>query len=383
MSLDSGLAALGAIGAGERGVTRLAWTPELAAAEEWFRAEAGAAGLSVERDPAGNLWACPAAEPPWWGVGSHLDTVREGGRYDGALGVVAGFEVARRAPAPIAVVAFADEEGARFNTPTFGSRALAGRLDLPLLLARADADGVTLEAALRRFGVEPEAVAAAPRWLERLRGFLEIHIDQSRAVASRGVPCGVVSRLATRTRVRVDVHGRADHAGTTSMEERSDALAAAARLIVAATDWVDGGLVATATRILSAPNALSTIPAEVTVWLDARAPDPGPVDGWLDVVRARAAALSGVRRQVQVESRSEGVEFDAELRRRLAAACRGAPELVCYAGHDAGVLAERLRAAMVLVRNENGVSHAPDEEIEVVDAAAAVDAVVAVLEGLG
>ena len=381
MRLGSGLEALGAIGAGERGVTRLAWTPELSAAEEWFRAEASAAGLAVERDPAGNLWACPATEPPWWGVGSHLDTVREGGRYDGALGVVAGFEVARRAAAPVAVVAFADEEGARFNTPTFGSRALAGRLDLPPLLGRTDAEGVTLEAALRGYGVDPSAVSTAPQWLARLEGFLEVHIDQSRAVAEHGVPCGVVSRLATRTRVRVDVHGRADHAGTTPMQERHDALAAAARLIVAATDLAGDGLVSTATRIVASPNALSTIPSDVSVWLDARAPDPGPVDAWLAAIddRVRALARVHLHAHLRVESRSDGVEFDHDLRARLRAACPGAPEVVCYAGHDAGIVAEHRPAAMLLVRNRLGVSHAPEEDIEIGDAAAAVEALVAVL----
>ncbi|HEX8086990.1 MAG TPA: Zn-dependent hydrolase [Solirubrobacteraceae bacterium] len=376
------LEALAAIGGDGRGVTRLAWTPELARAEEWFRAQAGSLGLSVERDPAGNLWACPRAAPPWWGIGSHLDSVREGGRYDGALGVVAGLEVARRTSLPVAVLAFADEEGARFNTPTFGSRALSGRLDVPPLLARTDADGVTLEAALRGFGVDPAAVGDAPGWLGRLRGFLELHIDQSRAVARQEVPCGIVSRLAARTRVRVGVRGRADHAGTTSMEERSDALAAAARLVVAATELAVDGLVSTATRIVAAPNALSTIPADVSVWLDARAPDPERVDAWLEALREHAAALTDVQVELRVESRSDGVEFDAALRERLRKASGGAPELVCYAGHDAGMVAERRPAAMVLVRNRTGVSHAPEEEIDLVDAAAGVDLLARALEAV-
>ncbi|HEV2813443.1 MAG TPA: hydantoinase/carbamoylase family amidase [Solirubrobacteraceae bacterium] len=373
---------LGSIGAGRRGVTRLAWTPGLAEAEAWFRAEAGDAGLTCERDPAGNLWACPAAPPPWWAVGSHLDTVREGGRFDGALGVAAGFAVARRTPAPVAVISFADEEGARFNTPTFGSRALVGRLDVPALLARRDADGVTLEDALRGFGVDPGGIAGAPEWLPRLRGFLELHIDQSRAVAELGVPVAPVSRLATRTRLRADVEGAADHAGTTPMDERRDALAAAARLIVAATEPADDGVVATATRIVASPNALSTIPAEVAVWLDGRAPQPAAVDAWVAGVEARAAALERVDARVTVESRSDGVEFDAAVRAALGAASGGAPELVCFAGHDAGVLGERVPSGMLLVRNKRGVSHAPDEGVDLADAAAGVDALVRAVEAL-
>ncbi len=132
------------VGVGPDGVRRLAWTEEDAATRAWFERQAASVGLRVERDPAGNLWACPEAEPPWWGVGSHLDSVRGGGRFDGPLGVACGFEIAAAGELPVAVLSFADEEGARFNTPTFGSKALAGRLDLPAVLERRDDDGVSL-----------------------------------------------------------------------------------------------------------------------------------------------------------------------------------------------------------------------------------------------
>ena len=128
---------------------------EDAACRAWFEAQAAASGLRVERDPAGNLWACPPRDAPWWGVGSHLDSVRGGGRYDGPLGVACGFEIAAASRAPVAVISFADEEGARFNTPTFGCKALAGRLDLPALLARRDEHGVALGEAMRAAGVDP------------------------------------------------------------------------------------------------------------------------------------------------------------------------------------------------------------------------------------
>src|SRR5215217_29939 len=159
------LAGLAPIGLAEDGTTRLAWTRELAAAEDWFRDQARGAGRRVERDPAG----------PRWATGSHLDSVRSGGRFDGALGVAAGFAVAERLPG-VAVIAFADEEGARFNTPTFGSRALCGRLDVADALARTDDDGVTLARAMATAGADPGALERAPQWLPRLRGFLELHI---------------------------------------------------------------------------------------------------------------------------------------------------------------------------------------------------------------
>jgi N-carbamoyl-L-amino-acid hydrolase len=332
--------------------TRLAWTPELLAAEDWFRAEASDLDLRVERDPAGNLWAMPAGDGPWWGVGSHLDTVREGGAYDGALGVVAGFEVARRCSAPVAVISFADEEGAGFNTPTFGSRALVGR---PHAVSEAHA------VALREFGVDPGGIGRAPEWLSRLRGFLELHIDQSREIWDLGVPVATVTGLAPRARVHVVLEGEANHAGTTPMEGRRDALRDAAELIVRATDVAPPAR-ATATRIAVHPNALSTIPSRVDLWLDGRA---GDLDAWIGCVGGT------------VESRSDGVAFDPRVREAL-----GGPEVLCFAGHDAGILAEKIPAGMLLVRNERGVSHSPEEFVEMADAEVGVERMVRALEAL-
>jgi N-carbamoyl-L-amino-acid hydrolase len=362
--LEARLAGLDAIGRDGDGWTRLAWTTEDDATGEWFAAQAAAAGLRVERDPAGNRWAVPAGEGPWWATGSHLDTVRRGGRYDGALGVTAGFAVASAVDAPVAVISFADEEGARFNTPTFGSRALAGRL-APGVLDRRDADGVSLGDALRSAGLDP---AAAPAWRRRLRGFVELHIDQSRDVFAAGVPCGTVSGLAARLRAVAEFRGRADHAGTTPLDERSDALLAAARLIVRAHELArrHPGMRATAGRLVVEPNAPTTVPALARVWLDARAADPSTLDAFL-------AELP----PMEIQSRSDGVAFDARVRGAL-----GAPEFLCFAGHDAGILAEHLPAGMVLVRNEEGTSHAPDEDVSLDDAAVAATALARALERL-
>jgi beta-ureidopropionase / N-carbamoyl-L-amino-acid hydrolase len=372
--LSARLEALVPIGRGPRGTTRLAWSDEDAAAGEWFLEQAAGAGLRAERDPAGNLWAVPDAPPPWWALGSHLDSVREGGSFDGALGVAVAFEVAARAAASraassMAVISFADEEGARFNTPTFGSRALTGTLDLSVL-ERRDDRGVRLADAMRAAGVDPDGLEAAPEWLARLRGFLELHIDQTTELERAGAPAGVVRGLASRMRLRASVLGRADHAGTTPPGERRDALGAAARLIVAALDAAGDGLVATASRIEVEPNALTTVPARARVWLDARSPDVERVEAWR---RAVEEADVGLPVELSVESRSPGCEFDAGLRARLVALSEGlgrpAPELDCYAGHDAGLVAARRPAAMVLVRNETGVSHSPDERVDLDDAA--------------
>ncbi len=326
--------------------------------------------------------------------------MRGGGRYDGPLGVACGFEVAARGARPIAVLSFADEEGARFNTPTFGSKALAGRLDLPAVLERRDDDGVSLRDAMRAGGVDPDAIDQAPAWLRaRLAGFIEIHIDQTTELARAGEPVGVVSSLAARTRLEVRLSGRADHAGTTPRSERRDALSAAARLIVGAEDLAGadstldgdhGPLTVTASRIITRPNAPTTITAEVRLWIDARAPNFARIDDWRTRLVELAAELqrrSGVGIELAVASRTDAREFSPELRAALTRAAEDVlghapPELVCFAGHDAGVVAEHVPAAMLFVRNPTGVSHSPEEAVELEDAAIAARVVARALESL-
>jgi N-carbamoyl-L-amino-acid hydrolase len=384
------MAGLEPIGLSATGTNRLAWTREAAAAAAWFEAQAASVDLAVRCDPACNLWALPHGSGPWYVVASHLDSVRDGGRFDGALGVAAGFEVAGTTPVPVAVVSFADEEGARFNTPTFGSKALTGALD-PVVLERVDDDGTSIAAAMRAAGVDPSRIGDAPAWLDQIAGLIELHIDQTPDLHVAGQPAGVVSRLAHRVRLRADLEGRADHAGTTRPTERADALAAAARLIVAAHDLApdDRHFVATASRIVVAPNATTTVPATANVWLDGRAGSAEPLAVWQEALEERAAAIAragGVGVQLSVASQGAGVEFDGEVRAALRAAGEelgtSMPELVCFAGHDAGVVAARRPAGMVLVRNRSGVSHSPQEEIDYEDAAVAANAVVVAIERL-
>jgi beta-ureidopropionase / N-carbamoyl-L-amino-acid hydrolase len=385
--LEALLADLVPIGLDEAGATtRLAWTEEDERAAGWFARRAEAIGRRMERDPAGNLWACPDTPPPWWAVGSHLDSVRGGGRFDGALGVAAGFAVAERLP--VAVVSFADEEGARFNTPTFGSRALVGRLDVDDALDRVDEHGVTLGDAMAAAGVDPDRLGDAPGWLERLAGFVELHIDQTRDVAAARAPAGVVTRLAARLRLQVELVGRADHAGTTPREERHDALAAAARVIVRADAEAAQrlGMVFTAARMEVEPNSPTTVPSLVRLWLDARAPEPETVESWRETVALeidRVAEEAGVGLDLRTAAWSLGTEFDRAAIAALGDALRpGAPRVVCYAGHDAGVIAAARPAGMVLVRNETGVSHSPDENVSLEDAAVAANGLVAAAEEL-
>jgi beta-ureidopropionase / N-carbamoyl-L-amino-acid hydrolase len=385
------------VGVRPEGVCRMAWSEEDAATRAWFEQQAAGAGLRVARDPAGNLWACPNDASPWWGVGSHLDSVRGGGQFDGPLGVACGFEIAAVAAQPVAVLSFADEEGARFNTPTFGSKALSGRLDLPAVLDRRDDGGVPLRDAMRAAGVNPDGIGDAPPWLGKLRGFVEIHIDQTTELARARAPVGVVSSLAARTRLEARLTGRADHSGTTPRSERRDALSAAARLIVGAEDLagahgpLDGDhapLTVTVARIIAKPNAPTTIAAEVRLWIDARAPSFAAIDGWrtrLDELVRELEARTGVGIEIVVASRTDAREFSPDLRAALARATEDVvghvgPEIVCYAGHDAGVVAERVPAAMLFVRNPTGISHSPAEMVDLEDAAIAAQVVARALE---
>jgi beta-ureidopropionase / N-carbamoyl-L-amino-acid hydrolase len=377
--LEELLSDLVPIGLGEDGgTTRLAWTREDEEAAGWFARRAGAIGRTMERDPAGNLWAVPDTPGPWWAAGSHLDSVREGGRFDGALGVAAAFAVAEHAP--IAVISFADEEGARFNTPTFGSRALVGRLDVDDALDRVDGHGVTLADAMAGAGVDPDGLGDAPQWLEKLRGFLELHVDQTRDVASGFSAAGVVTRLAARLRLQVELAGRADHAGTTPREERHDALAAAARIIVRADSESAErlGMVFTTGRLEVEPNAPTTVPSRARMWLDARAPDAETVESWKEAVTAeahRVAEEAGVTLELRTASWSPGTEFPEDVRNALRVALPPPKQqIVCYAGHDAGVIAGVRPAGMVLVRNETGISHSPEEEVTLEDAAVGANA---------
>jgi beta-ureidopropionase / N-carbamoyl-L-amino-acid hydrolase len=392
--LAARLDGLDQVGSRPDGVWRLAWTEEDALARSWFEDQARRAGLRAARDPAGNLWARPEAGAPWWGVGSHLDSVRGGGRFDGPLGVACAFEIAAGGSRPLAVVSFADEEGARFNTPTFGSKALAGRLDLPAVLERRDDDGVALGEAMRSAGLDPDEIASAPGWLGQLAGFVEVHIDQTTELARAGEPVGVVRSLAARTRLEVVLTGRADHAGTTPRAERRDALAAAARLIVGAEDSAldgeHGPLMITASRIITKPNAPTTIAAEVRLWIDARASAFPAIDAWrarFDALVGEVARATGVGIDVAVASRSDPREFSGQVRAALSRAAEevvghAVPELVCFAGHDAGVLAERVPAGMLFVRNPTGISHSPEESVSLDDAAIAVRVVTRALERL-
>ena len=365
---------LAEIGRTESGWNRVAWTPLEAEAQAWFTDVAGTLGLEVRRDGAGSLWAVsPDADAAAWTcAGSHLDTQPNGGAYDGALGVVCALEAAaallearaeRRRP--LAVVAFVDEEGARFRTACFASLAIAGRLDVDHALAvMGDAPAI--------YGVTRESLLASRAQLDRVESYLEVHVEQGRSLVDRGLALGIADLLTPRQRWQVEFEGEADHAGTRMMEGRRDALVAAAHFILAVDREARQrpGAVATVGRVEVTPGSTNSIPGLAACSLDARAPEAAAVDDMVTELRSEFPEA-----RFSEESRNDGAAFDADLREALrrAAAARAVPagDLPSYAGHDAGILAPHVPAAMLFVRNPTGASHTPAESASDDDCVAA------------
>ncbi|MDT0309396.1 allantoate amidohydrolase [Streptomyces sp. DSM 44917] len=375
------------------GYRRFAWTEEDRALREWFRAEAAARGLACESDRNGNLWALTGDGPGAVVAGSHLDSVPDGGAYDGPLGVVSAFAAldalrarGARPLRPLGVAAFAEEEGARFGVACAGSRLACGLLDPGAARALRDAEGVTLERALAAAGHDPQALGPDPERLARLGAFVELHIEQGRALDGTGHAVGLGSGILPHGRWRLDFRGAADHAGTTRLEDRRDPMLTHAHTVLAARKRArQAGALATVGKVAVHPGGVNAVPGRVTAWLDARAPDEPTLAALVEGI-ARSAAERGERDGVAVtvtrESHTPGVAFDPALRARLAAVLGGPPELPTGAGHDAGILASAVPTAMLYVRNPTGVSHAPAERVEEGDCLAGVAALADVLEEL-
>ena len=377
------------------GYLRYAWSDADLACREWFAEEAADRGLTLESDGNGNLYA-------WWGdpsgggavlTGSHFDSVPHGGAYDGPLGIVSGLlaidELRARGVTPgrpVGVAAFAEEEGSRFGVACLGSRLLAGAIDPGRAAGLTDASGVTLAEAMGRAGSDPAGLGPDPARLDRLAAYVELHIEQGRALADGPAPVGVASAIWPHGRWRLEFTGEGNHAGTTRMPDRRDTMLTFAFAVLAANSEARlRGCHATIGRVSAYPNATNAIPSAVTGWLDARAADQETLDALVGALREKVtdrAGRDGTGFAVAAESHSPVTEFAAGLRDRLAAALGGAPVLPTGAGHDAGVLAARVPTAMLFVRNPTGVSHAPAEHATDADCAAGVTALADVLEEL-
>jgi hydantoinase/carbamoylase family amidase len=366
------LEALSAIGADSRGgVSRFAWTPELSHANAWLANRMREAGGDVHIDAAGNVigrWS--AGTGPAILCGSHIDTVPQGGRFDGALGVLSALEAVRTLQAsghqlsrPIWVVAFNDEEGTRFRTSMLGSRAFLGLLDLEDWQKR----GVdqAMETAGFDFARLPEAAMIGD-----VGAYLELHIEQGPVLERARADVGIVSAITGLLGLRATFAGEANHAGTTPMRGRRDAGIGAARTIVALRDAAleDGEVMATVGSVRIEPGGANVIPGTAVIDLDLRAATPAALDRVREMARSTISRIAGEEHltvEVQQMHRKDPAAMDPTLQQTLreAALSQGARHLdmVSGAGHDAMLMALKVPTAMLFVPSQRGISHNPSE----------------------
>jgi len=335
-------------------------------------------GMEVSVDAAGNLRGLYPGSDPTAGrllIGSHLDTVPNAGAYDGVLGVVLGVAlveslVGKRLRFAIEIAGFSEEEGVRFGVPFLGSRALIGRLD-EQLLATEDAAAVSIESAIRQFGLDPALLPAAA--LDPYTfAYLEFHIEQGPVLESIKEPLGVVESIAGQTRLTVQFTGKAAHAGTTPMSLRRDALAAAARWIAQVEDKARSspGLVGTVGRLEAKPGVSNVIPSQATAALDVRhASDEirtRAVDNLIsagnDLARERGLGFRVIQQLDQQSIEMQPALVSAATRALQKVGCRG-HRMTSGAGHDAMILAEKVPSVMIFVRSPGGISHHPEETV--------------------
>ncbi|WP_078859702.1 allantoate amidohydrolase [Streptomyces rubellomurinus] len=375
------------------GYRRFAWNSADAECRAWFEQQARDRGLAYELDRNGNQWAW-LGDPHGQGAivtGSHLDSVPDGGAFDGPLGVVSSFaaldELRDRGAEfgrPLAIVNFGDEEGARFGVACIGSRLSAGVLSQEAAYELRDADGVRLPDAMERAGYDPTAIGADDDRLSRIGAFVELHVEQGRYLTEER-PVGVASAIWPHGRWRFDFHGEANHAGTTRIEDRRDPMLTYANTVLAARKKAkQAGALATFGKVAVEPNGTNAIASLVRGWLDSRAADERTLTALVAEIEQAAAergGRDGVRVELTRESYTPVVDFDGPLRDRLAKLL-DAPVLPTGAGHDAGILASAVPTAMLFVRNPTGVSHSPAEHAERADCLAGVSALADVLEDL-
>jgi len=382
--------------AGSGGYRRFAWTRPDSDLREWFAGECHRRGLDLTVDRAGNQWgwwgdpdAAVAAGRPGVVLGSHLDSVPDGGAFDGPLGVVSAFAALDRLRGngfwpsrPIGVVNFADEEGARFGIACAGSRIITGQLDANRARGLTDTDGVSLAEAMQRAGGNPAEIGVDNETLRRIGTFVELHVEQGRALVDTVDPVAIGTGLWPHGRWRIDLPGEANHAGTTALADRRDAMIGYAHTVLATRTAAQArGCLATIGKVAVRPGGVNAIASGVTGWLDARG---AAQDAVLAAVADIGTAAAEHGATVTRESWTPLTRFDPGLVRRLRGVLGAhVPLLGTGAGHDAGILANAgIPTAMLFVRNPTGVSHSPAEHAERDDCLTGVRALADVTEEL-
>jgi allantoate deiminase len=364
----------------DRGLTRMVFTPQHRRCNAQVATWMGEAGMTTHVDAIGNICGRYEGKVPGAKailLASHLDTVRDAGRFDGMAGVVAAIacvdalnQAGERLEYPIEVVGFADEEGTRFGATMLGSRAIAGSFDRAVLDLR-DEHGLPMREAMRLFGLDPDRLEEARRRPEEFAAYLELHIEQGPVLEALGLPVGVVTAIAGATRLTVDVEGMAGHAGTVPMAGRSDALVVTAEAVLAVERIcrAAGDVVGTVGRVEVLPGAVNVIPGRARFTIDMRSPRDSAREAAVSAVLAaiqEAAAAHGAVATARVTHTAAAVPCDPGLRALFASAIAeaGIPvhELSSGAGHDAMVMADIAPIGMVFVRCKGGISHNPAED---------------------
>ena len=374
--------------------TRRFLTPPVADVHAHLRTRMAALDMTVAIDAAGNLrglWQPANADGRRLVLGSHIDTVPNAGAFDGVLGVILALEIvagarANALPLAIEIIAFSEEEGVRFGVPFLGSRAVAGRFD-PTMLALLDSEGISVENALRNFGLNPGELDQAILSDEAI-GFLEIHIEQGPVLEAKELSLGVVTGIAGQTRCEVSFIGQANHAGTTPMPLRQDALAAAAEWITAVETAAlrqrgdsEAAIVATVGKVFVEPNAGNVVPGYVRLSLDVRCIYDSTRKAAVEELLSAAAAIAAKRgmlceakRQMEQPAVPMDEQLTALLSESLEAAGFPVHRMPSGAGHDAMVMATRVPTAMLFLRSPGGISHHPAESVREEDVEAALGA---------
>jgi N-carbamoyl-L-amino-acid hydrolase len=365
----------------EKGFTRISFSEQYREATDYLaHLMAKEARLSVRRDTAGNLIGRregKSRDAPAIMVGSHLDTVRGGGRFDGVVGVVAGLEIATvleemriNLNHALEVVAFLAEEPSPFGISTIGSRAMIGNLDQETLNSLADENGRTLEQAIRYMDGDPGNIDLARRSPEELLAFLELHIEQGPCLEAQNIELGIVTGIVSITRGTIDIIGKNDHAGTTPMNSRTDALAAAAEIVLCLEKVcrTTPDIVGTVGQMEVSPNAANVVPGMVALGMELRGLDDQRIAETIrqfenDLTRIQTTRRVSINHKIWLSS--PGVILDKDLVDLAAATCKklgmSCRLLPSGAGHDAGHLAQIAPAGMIFVPSKDGRSHCPEE----------------------
>ncbi|MCK1642224.1 allantoate amidohydrolase [Bradyrhizobium sp. 157] len=390
---------LGTISETGDNLTRIFLSPEHRTAGDLILSWMRDAGMEAHLDAIGNVCGRYEGDRPGLPclmLGSHYDTVRDAGKWDGPLGVITAIACVAdlnrrgvRLPFAIEIVGFADEEGVRFASTLLGSRAVAGTFDASVLDAR-DRDGLTMREAMVQFGLDPGQIGAAARTRPELHAYVELHIEQGPVLEQQNIPVGVVTAIAGATRLAANLSGMAGHAGTVPMALRRDALAGAAECIVAVEQFCKGdgaGLVGTVGVINASPGATNVIPGRVSFTLDIRAPaDPHRKRAVAEIVRQIEAIAKRRELSLQIDITHENRTvpcapwLKAQVAEAVAAEGYGVFELPSGAGHDGMAMIDISDVAMLFVRCRGGISHNPAEHVELADADAGARVLLRLIE---